>query len=41
MIARNLEVTHVDRLAVEGVQGGLVCHANQLLLGLGNLLESW
>jgi len=41
MVARDLEAIHVDRLTTEGVQLGLASHANQLLLGLGNLLEAW
>jgi len=41
MVARDLEAVHVDRLTVEGVQLSLVSHANQLLLGLGDLLEAW
>jgi len=31
---------HADRLTAEGVQLSLVSHANQLLLGLGDLLEA-
>jgi len=41
MVARDLEAAHADRLTAEGVQLSLVSHANQLLLGLGNLLEAW
>jgi len=41
MVARDLEVVHVDGLTVEGVQLSLVSHVNQLLLGLGDLLEAW
>jgi len=41
MVARDLEAVHVDRLTAEGVQLSLVSHANQLLLGLGDLLEAW
>jgi len=41
MVVGDLEAIHVDRLTAEGVQLRLVSHANQLLLGLGDLLESW
>jgi len=41
MVARDLEAAHACRLTAEGVQLSLVSHANQLLLGLGNLLETW
>jgi len=41
MVARDLEAMHAHRLAVEGVQLSLVSYANQLLLGLGDLLETW
>jgi len=37
MVARDLEVAHVDGLAAEGVQLDLVGHAHQLLLSLGDL----
>jgi len=42
VVARDLEAAHVHRLTAEGVQllASLVSHANQLLLGLGNLLET-
>jgi len=41
VVARDLEVVHAHRLAAEGVQLSLVSHANQLLFGLGDLLEAW
>jgi len=41
VVARDLEAAHVHRLAAEGVQFSLVSHANQLLLCLGDLLETW
>jgi len=41
VVARDLEAAHAHRLAAEGVQLSLVSHANQLLLGLGDLLEAW
>jgi len=41
VVVRDLEAVHVDRLTAEGVQFSLVSHANQLLLGLGDLLETW
>jgi len=41
IVAGDLEAVHVNRLTAEGVQLSLVSHANQLLLGLGDFLETW
>jgi len=41
VVAGDLEAVHVNRLTVERVQFSLVSRANQLLLGLGDLLEAW
>jgi len=40
MVPMNLETTQANRLMAEEEQLGLICHADQFLLGLDALLES-